>query len=79
MLGGTRAIDKQRDRHADSDRNSFNETKHKDMFASRAHVSSVNTQYNATNNTNDFWRTIAEWMKVACVRALWYSHYGLFK
>ena len=49
------------------------------MFASRADVSAGNTQYNATTNTNGLWRTIAERMKVACVRALYYSHYGLFK
>ena len=49
------------------------------MFASRADVSVGNTQYNATTNANGLWRTIAERMKVACVRALYYSHYGLFK
>ena len=49
------------------------------MFASRADVSAGNTQYNATANTIGHWGTIAEWMIVACVRALYYSHYGLFK
>ena len=48
------------------------------MFASRADVSAGNTQYKAANNTNGLWRTITEWMKVACVRALYSSHYGLF-
>ena len=57
-----------RDRQAD--RNSFNKTKHKAMFASRADVSAENTQYNETTNTNGLWRTIAEWVKVACVQAL---------
>ena len=49
------------------------------MFASRADVSAGNTQYNATTNTNGLWKTIAEQMKVGCVRALYYNHYGLFK
>ena len=49
------------------------------MFASRADVSVGNTQYNETTNTNGLWRTIVERMKVACVRTLNYSHYGLFK
>ena len=48
------------------------------MFASRADVSVGYSQYNATTNTNGLWRTIAEQIKVACVRALYYSHYGLF-
>ena len=49
------------------------------MFASRADVSVGNTQYNATTNKNGLWRTIAKRVKVACVQALYYSHYGLFK
>ena len=49
------------------------------MFASRADVNAGNTQNNATANTNGLWGTIAERMKVACLRASYYSHYGLFK